>query len=427
MSSLSPRECVHTNFKLWLVSGFLLLALSGCGPFRQVNPPPAKVPRSDTPAQMGATHTPIPSTTDTTTPTASEAPLPPPLPVVSSPALLQIDFQDANNGWGIAFNNSGYILRTVDGGATWLDATPSGAGSIGYSARLTALNTNTVWVLVPEADFFTGMLYRTTDGGVTWTSNPVPFGGATFQFLDVNTGRALADRGASAGSQAVELYQTADGGATWVSVFHNDPTQPDSSDSLPLGGIKNGMTFLDANTGWVTGSRPMDGDVYLFVTHNGGVSWSQQTVPLPAGYEIYRYMPQAPAFFGNGGFLPLIIFLPDATEFIFYTTHDGGATWSGDPSDANRLVTPGHYAMADALHIWSWDGGANLYYSTDGAQTWGRMAASLDLSGRLSELDFVPSTTERFTGWALTSVDDSGHAQLYRTTDSGATWTSLIQ
>jgi photosystem II stability/assembly factor-like uncharacterized protein len=184
---------------------------------------------------------------------------------------------------------------------------------------------------------------------------------------------------------------------------------------------------LDANTGWVTGSRPMGGDVYLFVTHDGGVSWTQQPIPLPAGYETNWYTPSAPVFFGQDGFLPLIISFPAGNiEQTFYVTHDGGATWSGDPTNANKVVVPGRYAFADALHAWAWDGGGNLYFTTDGAQTWGGMAASLDLSGRLSELDFVPSTTEWFTGWALTSVDDSGHSQLYRTADNGATWTSLI-
>ena len=55
------------------------------------------------------------------------------------------------------------------------------------------------------------------------------------QFLDADTGRALAGRGAGAGSEAVELFQTSDGGASWTSVFHDDPGQAGSSDSLPLG------------------------------------------------------------------------------------------------------------------------------------------------------------------------------------------------
>ncbi len=55
------------------------------------------------------------------------------------------------------------------------------------------------------------------------------------------------------------------------------------------------------------------------------------------------------------------------------------------------------------------------------------MQASLDLSDRLAQLEFVTDDTGQFTGWALTSVNDAGVSQLYRTTDNGATWIPLIQ
>jgi photosystem II stability/assembly factor-like uncharacterized protein len=281
-------------------------------------------------------------------------------------------------------------------------------------------------VLVPNVDFFTGRLFSTTDGGNAWNSYDVPFGGGVLQFLNASTGRVLADRGAGAGSQSVELFQTSDGGASWMSVFNDDPTRPDSSGTLPLSGIKNGMTFIDANTGWVTGTRPVDGEVYLFVTHDGGVSWEQQLIPLPSGYGSYQYMPQSPIFFGNDGYLPLVIYLTGLTELTFYTTHDGGNTWTGDPTNANMVIQPGQYSFADATHAWGWDGGSNLYFTSDGGQMWGGLATSLDLSGRLSQIVFVPGTGGQFIGWALTGPDDAGHSQLYKTSDNGGTWTALL-
>jgi len=340
--------------------------------------------------------------------------------------LAHIDFQDASRGWGIVVNGNGHIVRTVDGGKTWLNTTPAGVGQIGPSASLFMLDTDHVWALVPGADFYSASLYRTSDGGITWSSNMVPFGGAALQFVDASTGRALADRGAGAGSNAVGLYQTPDAGITWTSVFHNDPTEPGSSDSLPLGGIKNGMVFLNANTGWVTGSLPVAGNVYLYITHDGGISWAQQNIPLPAGYESYLYMAHTPIFFGQEGLLPLTIYLPDSTSLTFYLTHDGGATWTGDPSAPARSIPPGRYSFADALHGWSWDGGSTLYSSSNAGLTWQGEGTNLNISGTLNQIDFTFNGAGSYTGWALTGLDENNHSKLYQTNDGGITWTPLI-
>ena len=370
--------------------------------------------------------TPVSANTATAIPPATSTSLPPALPVLTAPVLGQVEFQNEHNGWGIAINGSGHVVRTVDGGSSWLNASPAGLTSVGSSASLVILDTNTVWLLAPASDFFSGRLYRSTDGGITWNSNPVPFGTAWLQFVDTQNGRALADRGARAGEQAVELFQSADGGVTWTSVFHNDPSQPGSSDSLPLEGIKNGMTFSDANNGWVTSSVPADGQVYLYRTQDGGVTWLQQSVALPAGYEAYQYLAQAPVFFGKVGFLPLMIRMPEMTALTIFSTQDGGLTWSGDPSSASQMIQPGLVAAADPQNIRSWDGGAELYFSADGARTWSSVRPALDMSGSLAQLQFVPNSNGGFTGWALSRVDEAGNSQLYRTTD-GINWRPLIQ
>jgi photosystem II stability/assembly factor-like uncharacterized protein len=399
--------------KIYLILCLLVLVLEACTPSQPT---------------VSVTGTPVPfHPSSTPSPTATNIPLPtPPGEPAVSPSLIRIAFQDNNNGWGIASNSGGSILRTSDGGTTWLNITPPGLTGIGYSTGLSILNVTTAWVLVPNADYFTGKLNRTSDGGLTWTSFDVPFGGGMIQFLNTSTGRLLADRGAGAGSQVVEMFQSSDGGATWLSIFNNDPSRPDSSGSLPLSGIKNGMTFLDANIGWVTGTVPVNGEIYFYNTQNGGLDWAMQTIPLPVSYETYMYLPQSPLFFGIDGFLPLTISLSNTTSSTFYVTHDSGATWIGDPANPASLVPPGRYAFADGLHGWSWDGSSSVYFTIDGAQTWTSIPSTLDLSQKLAQLEFVPGTAGEFTGWALTSVDDAGRTQLHKTIDNGATWIALI-
>jgi len=223
--------------------------------------------------------------------------------------------------------------------------------------------------------------------------------------LDVNNGWALTDS---------SVARTTDGGVSWYNVT-----------PASLSGIQASSFFLDANTGWVTGSIPAAGEVYLYVTHDGGVIWSKQELPLPAGYEKYQYVPQAPVFFGKDGFLPLMIYLPDRVNLTFFVTHDGGLTWSGNPGEASKVIQAGLAAFADPQHAWSWDGSPELYFTTDGAETWQNASTTLNISGRLSQLQFITASAGQFTGWALTRTDEARHSQLYRTRDR-MNWTSLL-
>jgi photosystem II stability/assembly factor-like uncharacterized protein len=406
-----------------ILNGFRGLALAllpaACGLLAACNGPAA------TPLPSASPVTAVPTTdvvTLTSTLIPSPTPLPPNLPVVASPALARLDFQDASRGWGIAVNDRGYIVRTVDGGRTWLNATPPGLDSLGLSARLFVLDSLRVWALLPGSDFYSASLYHTTDGGLSWTSSQVPFGSAELQFLDDSTGRALADRGAGAGSNAVGLYQTSDAGVTWTYLFHDDPTEPGASNSLPLEGIKNGMTFVTPGDGWVSGSLPVSGNIYLYATHDGGISWSHPDLSLPFGSEAALTMTHPPLFFGQEGLLPLTLNLPDSTGLLFYASHDGGLSWR---TEARTPVWPGRYSFADASHGWVWDGIDPIRMTVDGGVTWQDLPASLSPAGGLSQIQFVPDGPGRFAGWALTGLDENNHARLFKTEDNGATWSPL--
>ena len=399
---------------LFLLSVLLLTLLpSTCGPLWQVNPlPPGAVIPSLAPniASPTFTATPLPPT---------ETPLPPTgtprtLPVVASPAITSIDMLDETNGWAAG---EAYILRTEDGGVTWLNATPADVTSVGYLGASFFADAATAWFVLPSADYTTGILYHTTDGGLTWTSNAAPFSGGSLQFLDAQNGWMLAELGGGAGRAAVAVFQSSDAGVTWSRVYVNDPTVAGSSDSLPLSGQKSGMTFLDAAHGWVTGSVPMDGYVYLFKTQDDGRNWARQEVSLPAGFETAMTSADAPRFFTSlDGIFHLGLYA-DIPSTVFYRTNDGGATWM--PTFPVNMA--GRYAIANLHDVWIWDGGPAMLVSHDSSVTWNQVNTNINVTDTLMRIDFVNAST----GWALTG-DASSHYLLYKTIDGGATWTTII-
>ena len=168
---------------------------------------------------------------------------------------------------------------------------------------------------------------------------------------------------------------------------------------------------------------PVPGSVYLFQTQDGGTSWTQVDVPLPFGFDQAMTMALPPLFFGQDGVLPLILNQPDLTSLISYASHDGGQTWS---SVGHATTQPGRYSFADAAHGWVWDGNDAIHMTSDGGQTWQALTPNLTLSGTLNQIQFVPSGSDSYTGWALTSLDEQDHASLYTTVDNGVTWMPLI-
>lgn len=242
----------------------LALLLSACDPLWQVNPlPPGTATANVTPNVV--------SPTVTSTPLLpTETPIPPTetpaaLPVVASPAITSIDMLDEMNGWAIG---EAYVLRTMDGGATWLNATPTGLTSVGFSASSFFMNATTAWLVLPSADYTTGTLYHTANGGMTWTSSSVPFSDGSLQFLDAQNGWMLAALGAGAGSEAVAVYQSVDGGATWSRAYVNDPTLPGFS-GQPAPERTEERHDLSGCHAWLGDGQCADGRVCLPVQNAG--------------------------------------------------------------------------------------------------------------------------------------------------------------
>jgi len=222
-------------------------------------------------------------------------------------------------------------------------------------------------------------LYRTNDGGQTWSwqlTLPYP---KLFQrdmsFLDESVGFVVV--GNLAGGRVVPVLEaTNDGGQHW------------QTRSLPgHGSMVAGLDFVSESRGWVLVENPM-GPSTLYSTTDGGSTW----VSLAAGATLNGVQPSdhlegvrfedathgwIAGWRSNG---------PASVTPQYYSTADGGATWTGSvlPIVAGAAAGPG-----------------NVYVDPPQRQPDGSLVGGvMVMSGAQSEVEVLAAPAQP-TAWTL--------------------------
>jgi photosystem II stability/assembly factor-like uncharacterized protein len=331
--------------------------------------------------------------------------------------LRSLHMIDTMTGWALSEHA---VLKTTDGGLHWKNVTPSGT-TVTSNSIAEFCTASMVWLAVPQAQATNTQIVHTTDGGATWQQTTIQAAFPRwFSFVDSQHGWLLASwrqAGGGGAAESVSVFSTTDGGKSWTKMadaLFADATPPGH---LPYGGQKSGIRFLDASTGWITGSVVVPSIPWLYTTHDGGSSWYRQSLPMPPGVSSAQIGIVTPTFFSTtDGILP-IIFSDITTEkriaADIYVTHDGGKTWQH-----TSLLPVGLsiFDFVDMLHGWASDGSL-LYMTSDGGNRWIKLSPNESFQ-HVSLLDFVTSTL----GWAISSPP-SMPSSLLKTIDGGRTWT----
>ncbi|MBN1448038.1 MAG: choice-of-anchor D domain-containing protein [Bacteroidetes bacterium] len=193
------------------------------------------------------------------------------------------------------------------------------------------------------------------------------------------------------------VYKTVDYGSTWFSVSPQNPI---------LYGTRYAVTFKDVREGMIVGEGP--GRVHH--TLDGGVSWTNYTLPVTAALTdvkytgsvwivaggdnaFFRYNPSNQKWINlsfNGsiemyGSHMKISFVDDTRGFLYgynqgtgnhlITTTNGGVDWFPSPSQPTFNSTPGaHRALFffDSLKGWVASAYNEIAYTFDGGSSWHR-------------------------------------------------------
>ncbi len=197
-------------------------------------------------------------------------------------------------------NGAASVYRTVDGGRVWRRIAETVVGGQRNLFWLRFFTAHDGYLLVNGRS-----LWRTSNGGVSWEKTPLPSVTTRedISFPTFAQGWVLQQGAAASGIQSIHVLHTRDGGRKWTRIAS---TAQSSSDSLPLAGLKLGISFPDVKRGWMNGAWNTLGATWLYDSRDGGRRWNSIRIPLPASLKSSELCVSVPRISAAGfGLLPL--------------------------------------------------------------------------------------------------------------------------
>jgi len=239
-----------------------------------------------------------------------------------SRGLSEIKIVDANIVWATAYDGTAptteiqEFTRTVNGGTNWTPGTINvGDPALGIN-NISPVSATTAWVsAVNPVNGLGSVVYKTLNAGVSWEQqNPSGFTSATsflnfVHFFDANIGFSEGD---PVGGE-FEIYRTTDGGDSWNLV-------PGANIANPLTGeyCYNGGNVVIGSTIWLPSNKGR-----ILKSIDMGVTWTAHQAPLT---DFSSTTQSGTIHFSNASIGCLLKTV--GTTYTFYTTTDGGVTWS---------------------------------------------------------------------------------------------------
>jgi photosystem II stability/assembly factor-like uncharacterized protein len=358
-----------------------------------------------------------------------------------------VQMTSAASGWALDYSanpaDSGVaprilLARTVNDGRTWVDVTPAAArpmlATTFASEVLDPVDDQHVYLAVTASThdmsnrvLNTTAIFATADGGSTWTESvPVKAAGTVtgVTFANATDGWLLLDAANGTTRRPRPwLFRTTDGGRHWSPAA---TAPPPGSGGLNDFCQKLGITFPTATIGWLTIS--CRSGAYVEVSHDGGSTWAEQSLPLAANPCRSSSGPctiSGPRFTGGSAFLTVAQASGGSVPALL-ASPDLGQTWHllALPTTASQYPQIRFFSPADGVLVTAGPQGAlgDVFYTTaDGGQTWTPVPQGKHFTQPGDTVDFV--TPQVGVVWSQGGgTQSSTSPPLYMTTDSGHTW-----
>lgn len=248
-----------------------------------------------------------------------------------SEGLACIQFVNSNVGYASSgfYNKYSTLIKTIDGGNTW---TKTNVTPLMTGGGMWFLNANEGFYAYADSLYENSVITRTLNGGANWDTVHVANGWISyFHFSDSLHGFATVNNGT--------VLKTTDGGLNWT--------------SLSLGKILwgSGIYFINKDTG-IVGGQPKQGQgpATMYKTVDAGVNWT----PITTNNMIFKIF-----FADNDNGYALTVDTTGAGYMIKST--NSGDSWTSEPTPINNLR--GLFFLNNSLGYAVGDDGVILKYS----------------------------------------------------------------
>jgi len=251
--------------------------------------------------------------------------------------MYDVYMEDNLNGWACGTNTGsgpGYIYRTTNGGADWIQQTHPASQSHWIQIEQVG---SSIWFIGSQSVTPNNLLImKTSDNGSTWDLTSYSQFDASWLFIfDSLNFIVYADEGL--------LALTTDGGNSWIST------------TLPSDYQVQRVSFKDNNLGYalVANIWSNPDDTYLYRSTDGGFTWNPHYSWVDQGAkEGLSIIPGTGTIFVTGKLSGTV-----ALNGILKST-DGGTTWSTLMEVTSVVLTSIH--TPDQRHGWV-GGGGKIY------------------------------------------------------------------
>lgn len=327
-----------------------------------------------------------------------------------------------NTGWALM---PGGLFWTTDFGQDWRKITPPLSPPGTEIAGVFFLNTSTGWALLrtshstsPDVVFgdWGFELAYTDNAGASWTVRPVQLpnlrkwgelgGGGSVDFVDASHGWVDFSLESSVAVDRGLLFSTDDGGATWRLV----PKAPV---------IAAAVRFVTLRDGWMAGG-PSGGDLYA--THDTGKTWERVVLRSPLRVGRRAFSGYGLPTFRDPNHGAEVVSDPWGKWLTLFITGNGGRTWTvvGSLTDLPPVGTVPAVTVDSKLLAGWVTHRTKIALTAVGAQGRKRTTVgAIHVKGpRIPSVNAL-SFRDPETGWVIAG------GRLYSTTDGGATWTDV--